>query len=64
MEPRPIFAGDQIQDLQSEQTNRTKEIIEDFMIAANDVTALFLQRKQAASLRLGVGLPKRWDRIV
>jgi len=35
--------GDEIRDLQVEETNRAKDIIEDFMIAANDVTALFLQ---------------------
>jgi exoribonuclease-2 len=43
LEARPVFAGDQIQDLQAEETNRAKEIIEDFMIAANDVTAHFLR---------------------
>jgi exoribonuclease-2 len=64
LEARPVFAGDEIQDLQAEETNRAKEIIEDFMIAANDVTALFLQGKQVASLRRVVRVPKRWDRIV
>jgi VacB/RNase II family 3'-5' exoribonuclease len=64
LEARPVFAGDQIQDLRAEETNRAKEIIEDFMIAANDVTALFLQKKQVASLRRVVRVPKRWDRIV
>lgn len=34
------------------------------MIAANDVTALFLQGKQIPSLRRVVRSPKRWDRIV
>ena len=64
LEARPIFAGDQIQDLQVEETNRAKEIIEDFMIAANDVTARFLHGKQVPSLRRVVRSPKRWDRIV
>jgi VacB/RNase II family 3'-5' exoribonuclease len=64
LEARPLFVGDRIQDLQAEETNRAKEIIEDFMIAANDVTALFLQGKQVASLRRVVRVPKRWDRIV
>ncbi len=64
LEARPIFAGDQIQDLQLEETNRAKEIIEDFMIAANDVTARFLQGKQIPSLRRVVRSPRRWDRIV
>jgi VacB/RNase II family 3'-5' exoribonuclease len=64
LEARPIFAGDQIQDLQLEESNRAREIIEDFMIATNDVTALFLQSKQISSLRRVVRTPKRWDRIV
>lgn len=64
LEARPIFAGDEIQDLQVDETNRAKEIIEDFMIAANDVTARFLHGKQVPSLRRVVRSPKRWDRIV
>jgi len=64
MEARPVFAGDQIQDLQTEETNRAKEIIEDFMIAANDMTARFLQAKQVPSLRRVVRVPKNWGRIV
>ena len=64
LEARPIFDGDEIRDLQVDETNRAKEIIEDFMIAANDITALFLQGKQIASLRRVVRSPKRWDRIV
>jgi VacB/RNase II family 3'-5' exoribonuclease len=63
LETRPIFAGDRIQDLQAEATNRAKQIIEDFMIAANDVTARYLHRKQVPSLRRVVRIPKRWDRI-
>ena len=64
LEARAVFAGDQIQDLRVEETNRAKEIIEDFMIAANDVTARFLQGKQVPSLRRVVRSPKRWERIV
>ena len=64
LEARPIFAGDEIQDLRVEVTNRAKQIIEDFMIAANDVTARFLHDKRVASLRRVVRSPKRWDRIV
>jgi exoribonuclease-2 len=34
------------------------------MIAANDITAVFLKEKQIPSLRRVVRSPKRWDRIV
>jgi len=64
IEVRPVFAGDEILDLQADERNRAKEIIEDFMIAANGVTARFLQAKKVASLRRMVRSPKRWDRIV
>jgi len=64
LEARPVFAGDEIMDLQIDETNRAKQIIEDFMIAANDITAVFLKEKQVPSLRRIVRSPKRWDRIV
>ena len=64
LEARPVFAGDEIQDLRVDEPNRAKEIIEDFMIAANGVTARFLHGKQLASLRRMVRSPKRWGRIV
>jgi exoribonuclease-2 len=64
LEARPVFAGDEIQDLRADERNRAKEIIEDFMIAANGVTARFLHGKKVASLRRMVRSPKRWDRIV
>jgi VacB/RNase II family 3'-5' exoribonuclease len=64
LEARPVFAGDKILDLQVDERNRAKEIIEDFMIAANGVTARFLQGKKVASLRRMVRSPKRWERIV
>jgi VacB/RNase II family 3'-5' exoribonuclease len=64
LEARSVFAGDEIQDLRAEARNRAKEIIEDFMIAANGVTARFLHGKHVAALRRMVRSPKRWDRIV
>ncbi|MFZ1985186.1 MAG: RNB domain-containing ribonuclease, partial [Desulfatitalea sp.] len=64
IEARPMFAGEEISDLRADEPNRAKEIIEDFMIAANGVTARFLQAKKVASLRRMVRSPKRWDRIV
>jgi VacB/RNase II family 3'-5' exoribonuclease len=64
LEAHPVFAGDEIRDLRLDETNRAKELIEDFMIAANDVTARFLKDKKVPSLRRVVRSPKRWDRIV
>ncbi len=64
LEARPVFEENVIKDLHVEAKNRATELIEDFMIAANDVTACFLSDKQVPSLRRVVRIPKRWDRIV
>jgi VacB/RNase II family 3'-5' exoribonuclease len=64
MEAIPVFDGDQIRDLQVEGRNRAKDIIEDFMIAANGVTARYLSSRNLPSIRRVVRTPKRWERIV
>jgi exoribonuclease-2 len=64
IEAHPVFEGDRILDLAVERKNRAKELIEDFMIAANGVTARYLEAKGFASLRRVVRTPKLWDRIV
>jgi VacB/RNase II family 3'-5' exoribonuclease len=64
IEARPVFDGDKLKDLEAEKKNRAKEIIEDFMIAANGVTARYLTSKKFTSLRRIVRIPKRWDRII
>lgn len=64
IEARPVFDGDELKDMQAEASNRAKSIIEDFMIAANGVTARYLASKKFPSLRRVVRTPKRWDRIV
>src|SRR5437867_1096165 len=64
IEPRPVFDGDELKDLEAERKNRAKEIIEDFMIAANGVAARYLASKMFPSLRRVVRTPKRWDRII
>src|SRR5512143_739343 len=63
IEARPIFDGNQIRELEVEQKNRAKDLIEEFMIAANGVTARYLSSKKYPSLRRVVRTPKRWDRI-
>ena len=64
IEAKPVFDGDQIRDLEVEEKNRAKELIEDFMIAANGVTARYLAASKFPSIRRVVRTPKRWDRIV
>jgi VacB/RNase II family 3'-5' exoribonuclease len=64
IEARPVFDGDEIRDLEVEKRNRAKDIIEDFMIGANGVTARYLSSKKFPSIRRVVRTPKRWERIV
>lgn len=64
IEARPVFDGDQLRTLDIEEKNRAKELIEDFMVAANGVTARYLSAKGFPSIRRVVRTPKRWDRIV
>jgi len=63
LETRPIFDGDQISGLHMEERNRAKDIIEDFMIAANGVVARYLSSAGLPCIRRVVRMPKRWDRI-
>jgi VacB/RNase II family 3'-5' exoribonuclease len=63
-EANPLFDGDILKGLEAEKGSRAKSIIEDFMIAANGVTARFLASKQLPSIRRVVRTPKRWDRII
>lgn len=64
IEARPIFDGNQISGLVVDQRNRAKDIIEDFMISANGVTARYLATAGLPCIRRVVRTPKRWDRIV
>ena len=64
MEARLVFEDGALKAVEAEKKNRAKDIIEDFMIAANGVTARFLSSKNLPSLRRVVRIPKRWGRIV
>jgi len=61
---KPVFEDDQVKALEIEEKNRAKEIIEDFMIAANGVTARYLSANGFPSIRRVVRTPKRWERVV
>jgi exoribonuclease-2 len=64
IEAHPVYTDGQLSDLLPDQKNRAKELIEDFMVAANEVTARFLEARGYVSLRRVLKTPKRWDRIV
>jgi VacB/RNase II family 3'-5' exoribonuclease len=64
MEWRPSISEEGTISLASHEPNRATQLIEDFMIAANQSSALFLERQEYPSLRRVVRTPKRWNRIV
>ena len=64
LEARAVFDGDVLADLRPDEKNRAKELIEDFMIAANGATANYLEGKGFPSLRRVLRAPERWERIV
>lgn len=64
IQSRPEFDGDELRTLAIERPNRAKQIIEDFMIAANGATARFLAAHKFPVIRRVVRTPKRWDRLV
>jgi len=64
IEARAVFEGDALADLDIDGTNRARQLIEDFMIAANGVSASYLKTKGWPSLRRVLRSPERWERIV
>jgi VacB/RNase II family 3'-5' exoribonuclease len=63
-ETHSVMLNDAVVDITNVQKNHATELIEDFMIAANQVVATSLDAAKVASLRRIVKTPKRWDRIV
>ncbi|MEO8503451.1 MAG: RNB domain-containing ribonuclease [Acidobacteriota bacterium] len=64
IEAHAVFTGDRIEDLQLQEKNRGRQLIEDLMIAANGVSARFLDQHGLPSLRRVLRSPERWARIV
>jgi len=64
IETRPEMQADQPTSIVRQLKNRATSLIEEFMVAANGVTARTLEQAGVASIRRIVRTPKRWDRIV
>ncbi|MFL6620965.1 MAG: RNB domain-containing ribonuclease [Povalibacter sp.] len=59
-----VFSAGVLSDLRPSTKNRARELVEDQMVAANGVTARFLESQGFVSIRRILQTPKRWDRIV
>jgi exoribonuclease II len=63
-EAEPILTNGKVEGIATRQKNRASELIEDFMIAANQVMARALLAAGVSSIRRVVKTPERWPRIV
>jgi exoribonuclease-2 len=64
VEASPVVVNGRVVDLAVARRNSARDMIEDFMVAANRAVAIYLIDRGSASLRRVVREPKRWDRIV
>ena len=64
IEASPVVVNGRVVDLAVAKRNRARDLIEDFMVAANRSVALFLLDHNTPSIRRVVREPRRWDRIV
>ena len=64
IEASPVVVHGKVVDLAVARRNRARDMIEDFMVAANRAVAVYLIDRGFASIRRVVRQPKRWDRIV
>ena len=59
----PVAKDGVIESLRVSRKNRARDLIEDFMIAANGAVARFLAAAGQSAIRRVVREPRRWDRI-
>jgi exoribonuclease-2 len=63
-EAQPVIADGNVTAIATRQSNRAAHLIEDFMIAANEVMAQTLRAAGVSSIRRVVKAPERWARMV
>ena len=64
IQSRTVFSGEQVVDVEQQQPNRARQLIEELMLATNGVTARFLASKGYSALCRVVRSPERWLKIV
>jgi VacB/RNase II family 3'-5' exoribonuclease len=64
IETAPTMVDGKVTGIEMMVKNRATELIEDFMVAANEVIARLLSSSGVASIRRVVKTPERWPRIV
>jgi VacB/RNase II family 3'-5' exoribonuclease len=64
IEPMPVISNGNVTQIEARRSNRAAHLIEDFMIAANEVMARTLRDAGVSSIRRIVKQPERWPRMV
>lgn len=63
-QPRAVFDGEKVVNINQQVQNRARQLIEEMMIATNGCNARYLANAGVGSLRRVVRSPERWLRIV
>jgi exoribonuclease-2 len=63
-EASPVISNGVVTGIAAQRRNRASALIEDFMVAANEVMACTLTDAHVTSIRRVVKAPERWPRIV
>ncbi len=63
-EADPVVVDGQVHEIKTVQRNRATDLIEDFMVAANETMAELLHAGGRSCIRRVVRSPERWSRIV
>jgi exoribonuclease-2 len=64
VEASAVGQNGKVQAITVTRKNRARDLIEDFMIAANVAIAQYLADQKRSAIRRVVRVPRRWDRIV
>lgn len=64
IEAAPVAVNGRVVDIKTVDSNDARELVENFMVAANSAVAGLLDTKGTYSLRRIVRKPRRWPRIV
>ncbi len=64
VEAEPVMIGGQVTGIAARPKNRANDLIEDFMVGANEVMAKTLKDAGVSSIQRVVKSPERWARIV
>ncbi len=64
IDAQPVLANGKVTEIHAHKKNRASDLIEDFMIAANEAMAETLKDARVSGIRRVVKSPERWQRIV